>query len=414
MSETIALLKPDKKNRRKHNERNIGMIVNSLQQVGASRSIVIDEDYNILAGNGTVEAAQLAGIERMRIVDADGEEIIAVRRTGLSDDQKRKLALYDNRTAELADWNLDQMLEDINAGLDFDGMFGKAELDELLKDIRPAGDEDAEPQIDKAEELRIKWGVESGQLWQIGEHKLICGDSTDKAVVERLMGGEKAAMCFTSPPYNQGGKAAKRLPAFYKGEGDNKTKEEYFYFLISVLECLKDNLSPDAPLLWNVSYNSQSRDDYGRIIFSASNPFHVMETIVWDKKNGFNISARGILSRDSELIFLMCYGEDYYTNQGRYDIWYNTWRIGTNGSQTEGHGAAYPLELVERGISLFSPENSFILDPFLGSGTTMVACENLKRKCRGVEISAGYIAVVLQRMQDAFGITGVLVDSTEQ
>jgi ParB-like chromosome segregation protein Spo0J len=169
MTDTIALLKPDKKNRRKHNERNIGMIVNSLQQVGASRSIVIDENNNILAGNGTVEAAQLAGIERMRIVDADGEEIIAVRRTGLSDEQKRKLALYDNRAAELADWNLEQMLEDINAGLDFDGMFGKAELDELLKGLRPAGDGDAEPQIDKAEELNEKWKVKTGDLFGIGK-----------------------------------------------------------------------------------------------------------------------------------------------------------------------------------------------------------------------------------------------------
>ncbi len=135
MSETIALLKPDKNNRRKHNERNIGMILNSLQQVGASRSIVIDEENNILAGNGTVEAAQIAGIERLRIIDADGEEIIAVRRSGLSDEQKRKLALYDNRTAELAEWDADQILADVEAGIDFNGMFRKDELDELIKGI---------------------------------------------------------------------------------------------------------------------------------------------------------------------------------------------------------------------------------------------------------------------------------------
>jgi ParB-like chromosome segregation protein Spo0J len=113
MSETISLLKPDKNNRRKHNERNIGMIVSSLQTVGASRSIVIDEDNNILAGNGTVEAAQIAGIKKLRIVDADGEEIIAVRRTGLTDEQKRYLAISDNRTAELATWSQDQLLQDI-------------------------------------------------------------------------------------------------------------------------------------------------------------------------------------------------------------------------------------------------------------------------------------------------------------
>jgi DNA modification methylase len=208
-------------------------------------------------------------------------------------------------------------------------------------------------------------------------------------------------MCFTSPPYNQGGKA-KRLPAFYKGEGDNKTKDEYFEFLISIFLELKEVMNPDAPLLWNVSYNSQSRDDYGRIVFSNENPFRVMETIMWDKKHGFNISARGILSRDSELIFLMCHGEDYFTNQGRYDTWYNTWRVSTIGAQTEGHGAAFPAELVETGLNHFSPDGAIVIDPFIGTGTTLIACQSLGRKCRAIEISPAYCAVTLERMSTAF------------
>ena len=106
---TIADLSPDPANARKHSPRNVGMIERSLQEVGAARSIVIDEDGTVLAGNGVLEAAASAGIERVQIVDADGETIIAVRRSGLTPEQKRRLALYDNRTAELAEWDAEAL-----------------------------------------------------------------------------------------------------------------------------------------------------------------------------------------------------------------------------------------------------------------------------------------------------------------
>jgi len=115
--ESIADLTPDERNARKHNPRNIGMIMDSLQQVGAARSIVVDEDGKILAGHGVIEAAAEAGIERVQVVDADGETIIAVRRSGLTAEQKVKLALYDNRTAELAEWDA-EVLSELGAEID--------------------------------------------------------------------------------------------------------------------------------------------------------------------------------------------------------------------------------------------------------------------------------------------------------
>jgi hypothetical protein len=126
-------LKSDPSNRRKHPERNVGMLVDSLHEVGAARSIVIDENGMVLAGNGVIQAAQQAGIERVQVVDADGETIIAVRRTGLTDEQKRKLALYDNRTAELAEWDAGQIAADLEAGLSFDGLFSTDEINGLLE-----------------------------------------------------------------------------------------------------------------------------------------------------------------------------------------------------------------------------------------------------------------------------------------
>lgn len=144
---TLAALTPDRENRRKHNPRNVGMVEDSLQEVGAARSVVIDENGILLAGNATVEAAGNVGIERVRIIETDGNEIIAVRRTNLSAAQKKRLALYDNRTAELADWDIDQIALDVAAGDDLEGIFYEAELEDLLEQgtrviAEDVGDED--------------------------------------------------------------------------------------------------------------------------------------------------------------------------------------------------------------------------------------------------------------------------------
>lgn len=130
-------LTPDPENRRLHNPRNLGMVVDALHKVGAARSIVIDENNVILAGNGVTEAAAEAGITKVRVIEASGEEIIAVRRSGLTAEQKRALAIYDNRTGELAEWNQEQLRADQAAGLDLQPWFYEDELDRLLN-IEPS------------------------------------------------------------------------------------------------------------------------------------------------------------------------------------------------------------------------------------------------------------------------------------
>jgi len=138
---TLADINPDPENRRKHNPRNIGMIQEALHEVGAARSIVIDEDGKILAGSGTYEAAALAGIEKVKIVEADGNTLVAVRRTGLTKEQKRKLSIYDNRAAELSEWDTDKLLEDLsNDRKSLEGAFSDHEL-ELLLDVDLPGEE---------------------------------------------------------------------------------------------------------------------------------------------------------------------------------------------------------------------------------------------------------------------------------
>jgi hypothetical protein len=141
----IKDLVPDPENRRKHNPRNIGMLVDALHAVGAARSIVIDEDNVVLAGNGVLEAASEAGITSVRVVETDGNEVVAVRRKGLDEQQKRALAIYDNRTAELAEWNDEQLRADAANGLALEPWFSEKEqrafgIDASAESVAGAGD----------------------------------------------------------------------------------------------------------------------------------------------------------------------------------------------------------------------------------------------------------------------------------
>jgi hypothetical protein len=136
------------------------MLVDALHKVGAARSIVIDEDGEVLAGNGVLEAAGEAGIERVQVVDADGETLIAVRRTGLTADQKRSLAIYDNRVAELAEWNWEQLAEDKAAGLELEPWFSE---EEQAKGMGEAPADGAEPALTEQWMIVVTCSGESHQ-----------------------------------------------------------------------------------------------------------------------------------------------------------------------------------------------------------------------------------------------------------
>lgn len=132
-------LTPDPHNRRKHSPRNVDMIAAALRSVGAARSIVIDERNEVLAGNGVLQGAAQAGISKLKIVDVDGDTIVAVRRRGLSTEQKRDLAIYDNRSAELAAWDINQLRADVNAGLTLEPFFFESELQDLAVTVPSFG-----------------------------------------------------------------------------------------------------------------------------------------------------------------------------------------------------------------------------------------------------------------------------------
>ena len=192
---SVKDLKSDHKNARRRTDRSASLIAESLKRFGAARSIVIDEDGRILAGNGTVEGAKKAGIDKLRIIEAEGDELIAVRRAGLTEDEKVGLALADNRSSDLSEWD-NEMLRQLSEEHDLTPWFEDGELlAEVLEPEEGLTDADDVPEV--PEEPITK----PGDLWILGDHRLLCGDSTDVLAVERLMDGKKAGMVFTDPPY---------------------------------------------------------------------------------------------------------------------------------------------------------------------------------------------------------------------
>ena len=375
---TLADLKQDQENARKHNPRNIGMIVKAINEVGVARSGVIDEYGNILAGNGTFEALSEAGIKKIKVVEASGEEWVVVKRSGMSDRQKKKLALYDNRTADLAEWD-GQNLKFLES--EFDGILDGVFTDLELKDIFLDAEEDEIGEIEGEDDVPEKtWGdfTKKGFLYQLGEHRLLCGDSTARKDVDRLMDGQKANMVFTDPPYN----------IDYQGVSDKREK-------------IKNDKMPDSDFVrfltsslmgcetMYVCCSWQNAHLFKQAMINlARNP---KAMIVWDKVNPAQHLDKYF--KQHEIIFY--YGDFGGHRTIRGDIWK------LKRERNTFHPTMKPVELIE--MALFDhPTKKNVFDPFGGSGSTLIACEKLNRKCYMMELDPKYCDVIVHRYRNLF------------
>ncbi len=397
----IDQLIPDEKNANKGTEYGHHLIENSLRKFGAGRSILLDKNNRIIAGNKTIENAAIIGLDDIIIVETSGEQIVAVKRTDidLDSDMGRELALADNATSKAnLKWDEESIAKIVDE-YEIDIEDWGVDLNWDLPDKEAIEDEFDESEISGAKNISVL-----GDLYEIGNHRLLCGDSTSSDDVEKLMAGKKADIGFTSPPYNAGNAdftydyKAKKSGGFYSND---LSKEEYAEMLFAVLNNYLLNLNEKShSLFWNVMYNANSRDDYGKIIFSDRNPLRVRETIIWDKKGGFPVAGDNILSRRTEFIFLLSNSEKYRTNQHNRTIYWNLWEVPTAGSQDEEnkHKAMFPVGLPHKGIQDFSKEKDIVLDLFLGAGTTMLASHQLNRACYGMELDPHYCDVTIKRM----------------
>jgi DNA modification methylase len=271
--------------------------------------------------------------------------------------------------------------------------FNEKELVTFMADLNKGKDPlDSEPQISRAEELRKEWGTELGQLWQCGDHRVICGDCTDPVVINRLMGDEKADMVFTDPPYNIDYGNIKH-PKFKirQIENDSMPSSKWITFCESIAKTI-------SLLTKGCIYVCHAPGEDGRVMAQIlDSQFHSSTTIIWNK-DVFTL-GRGKYQNKYEPIWF-----GWVENGSRFcgdRNLTNVWDVARPKSSKE-HPTMKPIPLVILAISHASTNGDVVSDPFLGSGTTMIACENLGRRCRGCEIDPGYVAVILQRYKDTF------------
>jgi len=381
---SINDLQNDHKNARKRTDRSSKLIAESLSKFGAARSIVIDENNRILAGNGTIAGAKAAGIKNLKVIETDGNEIIAVKRTGLSEDEKVGLALADNRTSDLSEWDLN-MLEELSQEHDLEPWFDNDDLKELLgeaEEIPAEGltDPDDVPEVPKEPVTK------EGDLYILGNHRLLCGDSTNILHVEKLMDGNKADMVFTDPPYNVAfnGRSGK----FDVIKNDDLSEDSFNELITSMVEII-NILNPNHYYVWcNWKFYAT---------LQTKLPFK--GCIVWAK----NVFGLGVGYRHQhEFCLFNAKIDKHIKNES------DLWQVKKDVSYM--HPTQKPVELAER--ALINHKQGNVIDLFGGSGSTLIAAERLKRQSFLMELDPKYCDVIVKRWEDFTGKTAKRVSSS--
>src|SRR3990167_4426611 len=377
----LSELKIWPRNPRRIDTKQAKRLVESIDEFGQVETLAIGPKGEIYNGH-----------QRLKVLMAeqgpDYEVDVRIASRALTEKEREKLVIYLHKGAA-GEWDFDILAKEFELEELLDWGFAEKELAGL--DFGEQPPEDPGAQMDRAEELREKWGVELGQLWEVGRHRIICGDCTDRAVVERIL-DIQPGMMVTDPPYGveydpgwRNEAAEKGLISFAarregKVENDERAdwSDAWILFLGDVAYCWHANLHASTVEL---SFRQTGFEP----------PSH----IVWAKDN-FAIS-RGHYHWKHELCI-------YFVRKGKSANWIGgraqttLWEIGWDKNIDGGHGTQKPLECMERPIR--NHRFDAIYDPFLGSGTTLVACERLGRIGRGIEISPAYVAVSLQRLAD--------------
>ena len=380
---SITEIKANPKNPRIIKDDKFAKLVKSIKefpQMLEKRPLVCftdtDKKFVVLGGNMRLKAAKEVGLKELPILLADD----------WTEEQKAQFLIKDN--VGFGEWDWDDLANNWDA----------QELTDWGLDIPNFEVENLEAEEDDfaVPDGGIETDIVIGDLFEIGEHRLLCGDSTDSDQVAKLMNGQKADMVFTSPPYNGNthldiGKGGGRL--YNDKEMDNKSSDVYIDFLQKVLNNILINTN--GFIFWNINYNAKSRNEYLKHLVPYFD--YLWETIIWEK-TGMPI-ADG-LTRNCEFIFVLKNGERKHLGK-HFETSHNLWKISNLNSQDlkNNHRACFPVELPSNGINLGSEINEIIYEPFTGSGTTMVASHQLKRKCYGMELDPKYCQVIIDRMK---------------
>lgn len=393
----IKDLKPYKKNAKKHPKEQVERIANSIKEFGFTQPVIIDSNNCVVAGHGRILGAKKAGLKQVPTVMLED----------LTEEQIKAYRLVDNKLNE-SEWDfslLDEELGMISEDIDME-LFGfdmdEEEKETKQKDVIVSDDEYKVMLPKKAKTKR-------GQIYKLGKHVLMCGDSTNEDDVKALMGGDIADIVITSPPYNAGltpseigtGKETK-----YNNRSDSKTKQEYKLFL---QESTRNAIKNSRFAFINIQQLAGNKVAMIEWLYSFRK--YLADTIIWDKVNGQPAMGKNILNSVFEFVY--CFSE----KDANRVIGCNEFRGTINNivhikrqsknEYAKEHNATFPIEFVSWFISNFSKDT--VLDLFGGTGTTLIACEQLGRKCYIMEIDERYCDIIIDRYKKMTGEKAKLI-----
>jgi DNA modification methylase len=381
----------DPANARAHKKKNLDAIKGSLTKFGQQKPIVIGKNNVVIAGNGTLEAAKSLGWSEINVVrtELEGPDAIA-------------FAIADNRTGELAEWDAGVLAETLKSlqDIDFDLWSIGFDDDDLAKMM--ATEESTAGLTDPDDvPTDVDTRCKPGDLWILGKHRLLCGDSTNVQHVERLMGGEKADMVFTDPPYNHASDDKGVAASVSKAHADLMASEwDKGFSFLDVAGSIEIALAKNATVYVCTSWHLA-----GQIWEWMAKRSSCSGYCVWHKPNPMPSLMKRHWTWASELICYATYGKHTFNfpAQGHAS---NVWTITKKSDGT--HPTQKPIEIMEHALAHSSKPGSLVLDLFLGSGSTLIACEKTGRRCFGMELDPKYCDVVLSRWEKFTGKTAQL------
>lgn len=377
----IEKLVPYINNARTHSPEQITKLRSSLREFGFVNPVIIDKDFNVIAGHGRIMAAKEEGIKEVPCVFADY----------LTDAQKKAYILADNRMALDAGWDDELLrieLEELQ-GLDFDLAltgFDDKELASLFNtDI-----ETKEDDFDVSAELEKPTFTHKGDVWILGRHRLVCGDSTSKETFDALMQDEKANLVITDPPYNVNyeGTAGKI-------KNDNMADEKFYNFLLDAFKNTESVMANDASIY--VFHADTEGLNFRRAFKDAG--FYLSGTCIW-KKQSLVLGRSPYQWQHEPILFGWKQGgkHQWYTGRKETTIWEYD-----KPKKNSDHPTMKPIPLLAYPIQNSSMSNCIVLDPFGGSGSTLIACQQTDRICRTIELDEKFCDVIVKRYIEFVG-----------
>ena len=378
----IDRLVPYANNANRHSEAQIAKLRAGLREFGFINPLIIDREYGVLAGHGRLRAAKLEEMTQVPCVFADE----------MTEAQKKAYIIADNRLAQDAEWDKELLkieLSELDAlGFDFALTgFDAVEIDELFADFAGTADDDG---FDVGAVMAMPTVARAGDLWLLGEHRVLCGDSTNAQSYERLMDGAGADLILTDPPYNVDVEETAG-----KIMNDNMGDSEFYQFLLSAFTCMEQNLKESGSIyVWHADTEGLN---FRKSFRSAG--FHLDTCCIW-KKNSL------VLGRSPyQWIHEPCMVGH---KQGQTPRWYadepqsTVWEFDKPRSSKD-HPTMKPVGLMSIPIQNSSAPGDIVLDPFLGSGSTLVACEDTGRRCFGIELDPKFMDVIVRRYIETQG-----------